>query len=145
MKASDGLFLSIKFLKKLLKNVLLNDEHIFEKYSFKITQRCISTSDSTLAERLQSVGETASLLYNRIVENMGHGEKRLKDIVKKAAEEEEQPSAAKEEEKESAAAKEQQQDDGDERYDTVAKIKLVHEGKRVKIFRVTGNLNRPKT
>ena len=54
------------------------------------------------------------------------------------------PSAAKEEE-ESAAAKEQQQDDGDERYDTVAKIKLVHEGKRVKIFRVSGNLNRPKT
>ena len=90
--ASDGLFLSIKFLKKLLKNVLLNDEHIFEKYNFKITKRCISTSDSTLAERLQSVGETASLLYNRIVENMRHGEERLKDIVKKAAEEEEQPS-----------------------------------------------------
>ena len=55
------------------------------------------------------------------------------------------PSAAKEEEEESAAAKEQQQDDGDERYDTVAKIKLVHEGKRMKIFRVTGNLNRPNT
>ena len=70
----------------------------------------------------------------------------------KDAEEEKQqtPAAAKEEEevKEQrqgpAAAKEQQQDD-DERYDTVAKIKLMYEGKRVKEFKVTGNLNRPNT
>ena len=40
-----------------------------------------------------------------------------------------------------AAAKEQQQDDN-EQYDTVAKLKLVYEGKRVKEFRVTGNLNK---
>ena len=55
--------------------------------------------------------------------------------------------AAKEEEDQQqgpAAAKEQQQDD-DERYDIVAKIKLVYEGKRVKEFRVTGNLNNPNT
>ena len=58
----------------------------------------VTATRDTLAERLQSVRETASLLYNRIVENMGHGQERLKDIVKKAAEEEEQPSAAKEEE-----------------------------------------------
>ena len=43
-----------------------------------------------------------------------------------------------------AAAKEQQQDD-DEQYDTVVKIKFVHEGKRVKKFRVTRNLNNPNT
>ena len=43
-----------------------------------------------------------------------------------------------------AAAKEQQQDN-DERYDTVAKIKLVYEGKRVEGFRVTGNLNNSNT
>ena len=53
------------------------------------------------------------------------GRQRLKDIVEKEAEEE------------------QQQDD--EQYDTVAKIKLVYEGKHVKEFRVTGNLNTPNT
>ena len=97
-----------------------------------------------LAERPQIVRDTASLLYNRMMENMGYGQQeRLKDIVEKEAEEEEQPTATKEEEEqqqEPAAAKEQQQDD-DERYDTVAKIKLAREGRRVKEFRVTGNLN----
>ena len=43
-----------------------------------------------LAERLQSVRETASLLYNRMVENMGYGQERLKDFVEKEAEEEQQ-------------------------------------------------------
>ena len=52
--------------------------------------------------------------------------------------EEEEPAAAKEEQ-----VKEQQDDD--ERYDTVTKIKLVYEGKRVKEFRLTGNLTRPNT
>ena len=71
-----------------------------------------------------------------MMENMGYGQQeRLKDIVEKEAEEEKQPTAAKEEEGE---AKEQQQDDDDnddddddddERYDTAAKIKLVHQGK----------------
>ena len=47
-------------------------------------QRCISTRGSnTLAERLQSVRETASLLYNRMMENIGYGPERLKDIVEK--------------------------------------------------------------
>ena len=80
-----------------------------------------------------------------MMENIGYGQERLKNIVKKEAEEEKRP-AAKEEEEEAkeqqqgpTAAKEQQQDD-DERYDTVAKIKLVYEGKRKKL-RVTGNLN----
>ena len=62
-------------------------------------------------------------------------------------EEEEEPAVVKEEEEQwqgPTAAKEQQQDD-DERFDTVAKIKLVREGKRVKGFRVTGNLNNPNT
>ena len=82
-----------------------------------------------------------------MMENMGYGkQEELKDIVEKEAEEEEQPAAVKEEAEEEA--KEQQQDDDgddDERYDTVAKIKLMHEGKRVKIFRVTGNLKRSNT
>ena len=52
-----------------------------------------------LAERLQSVRDTTSLLYNRMIENMGYGQQeRLKDIVVREAEEEEQPAATKEEE-----------------------------------------------
>ena len=31
--------------------------------------------------------ETASLLYNRMVENMGYGQEKLKDIVEKEVEE----------------------------------------------------------
>ena len=81
-----------------------------------------------------------------MMENMGYGQQeQLKDIVEKEAEKEEEPGAVKEEEEK---AKEQQQDDDDdddEQYDTVTKIKLVYEGKRVKEFRETGNLNRPNT
>ena len=71
-------------------------------------------------------------------------QERLKDIIEKEAEQEEKPAAAREEEQqqESAADKEQQQDDDDEQYDAVTKIKLVREEKRVKEFRLTGNLNR---
>ena len=87
----------------------------------------VAATRNALAERLQSVRETASLLYNRLMDNMGYG--REIDIVEKEAEEE---------------VKEQQQDD-DVQYDTVAKIKLVYEGKRVKEFRMTGNLNKSNT
>ena len=84
-----------------------------------------------------------------MMKNMGYGPERLKDIAEKEAEEEQQqkPAAAKEEEEQQqkpAAAEEQQQDD-DERYHTVAKIKLAYEGRRVKGFRVTGNLSNPNT
>ena len=90
----------------------------------------VAATQDALAERLQGVRETASLLYNRMMENMGYQE-RLKDIVEKEAEEEDQqqkPAAVKKEEEE---AKEQQQGPApskelqgdDERYDTVAKIK----------------------
>ena len=79
-----------------------------------------------LAERLQSVRETASLLYNRMMKNMGYGQERLKDIVEKEAKEQQQEAAATKEEEEEAkeqqqgppAAKEQQQDD--ELYEMVA-------------------------
>ena len=53
-----------------------------------------------LAERLQSARDTASSLYNRMMENMGHGQQeRLKDIMEKEAEEE-QLAAVKEEDEE---------------------------------------------
>ena len=50
----------------------------------------VAATRDALTERLQSVRETASLLYNRMVENMGYGLERLKDIVEKEAEEEQQ-------------------------------------------------------
>ena len=84
-----------------------------------------------------------------MMENMGYRKERLKGNVEKEAEEEEPAAAKKEEEAKEqgqgpTAAKEQQQDD-DGRYDTVAKIKLAYEGKRMKGFRVTGNLNNSNT
>ena len=40
--------------------------------------------------RVQRVRETSSALYNRMMQNMGYGQERLKDIVEKEAEEEQQ-------------------------------------------------------
>ena len=88
----------------------------------------VAATRDALAKRLHSIRETASLLYNRMMENMKYEREKLKGIVKNEAEEE---------------AKEQQQDDDHD--DTVAKIKLVYEGKRVKEFRLTENLNGPNT
>ena len=99
----------------------------------------MAATRDALAEGLQNVRQTASLLYNRIMVNMAYGWERLKDIVEKEAEEE-----TKVQQQGLAVAKEQQQYD-DEQYDTVAKTKLGYEGKRVKEFRVTGNLNSPNT
>ena len=63
-----------------------------------------------LAERLQSIRDTASLLYNRMMENMGYGQKeRLKDIVEKEVEEE-QPAAAKEEDSTNLTTHENEED-----------------------------------
>ena len=97
----------------------------------------VTAARDALAERLQSVCDTASLLYKKMMENMGYGQKRLKDIVEKEAEEEEQqqkPAAvmgeeeAKEQQQGSSAAKEQQQgpsaakeQQDDEQYDRFQK------------------------
>ena len=50
----------------------------------------VAATQDALAERLQNIRETASLLYNRMVENVGYGQETLKDIVEKEAEEEQQ-------------------------------------------------------
>ena len=77
-----------------------------------------------------------------MMENMGYRWERLENIVQKEPKGKEVKEQQQEEEVPvPAAAKEQQQDD-DEQYDTIAKIKLVYEEKRVKEFRVTGNLNK---
>ena len=118
----------------------------------------VAATQDALAQRLQNVHETASLLYDRMIENTEYGRQRLKNIVEKEAREEEQqqgPAAAKEareqeqqqgpaaakEAREEEKGEEQQQDD--EEYDTVPEINLLHEARRVKEFRVTGNLNCP--
>ena len=77
----------------------------------------VAATRDTLTERLQGIRKTASLLYNRMMENMGYEQERLKDIMEKEAEQDGQqqkPAVAKEEEEqqqEPAADKEQQQDD----------------------------------
>ena len=48
----------------------------------------VTATQDTLAERLQSVRETTSLLHNRMTDN--NGQERLKDIVEKEAENEQQ-------------------------------------------------------
>ena len=50
----------------------------------------VAATRDALVERLQSVREIASLLYNRMVENVGYGQETLKDIVEKEPEEEQQ-------------------------------------------------------
>ena len=50
----------------------------------------LAATRDALAERLQGARDTTSLLYNRIMENMGYRQERLKYIVEKEADEEEQ-------------------------------------------------------
>ena len=69
---------------------------------YNVVSAPVAATRDALAERLQSVRETASLLYNGLMEKIGYGQERLKDIVEKEAEEQ-KPAATKEEE-----AKEQQ-------------------------------------
>ena len=53
----------------------------------------VAATRDELTERLQSVRETASLLYNKMMDNIGYGRQRLKDIVEKEAREEEKATA----------------------------------------------------
>ena len=43
----------------------------------------VAATRDVLTERLQSVRGTASLLYNRMMDNTDYGRERLKDIVAK--------------------------------------------------------------
>ena len=58
--------------------------------SYNAVSAPVTATRDALAERLQSVRDTASLLYNTTMENMGYGQETLKDIVEKEAEEEKQ-------------------------------------------------------
>ena len=48
---------------------------------FNAVSAPVTATRDALAERLESVRETASLFYNRMVENMGYEQDKLKDIV----------------------------------------------------------------
>ena len=45
----------------------------------------VAATRDALTERLQSVRESASLLYNKMMKNMEYVRQRLKDIVEKEA------------------------------------------------------------
>ena len=45
----------------------------------------VAATRDALTERLQSVRESASLLYNKMMKNMEYVRQRLKDIVEKKA------------------------------------------------------------
>ena len=46
----------------------------------------VAATRDALAERLKSVRETTSLLYNKMTDDMGYRQDTLKDIVEKEAE-----------------------------------------------------------
>ena len=85
----------------------------------------VAATRDELSERLQSVREAASLLYNRMVNNIGYGQGMLKNIVEKTAEEEEEKDQQQTEEK--------------------AVPELTEDGTRVKEFRITRGMNRDNT
>ena len=83
----------------------------------------VAASRDALAERLQSVRDTASLLCNRTMYHIGYGQETLKYIVEDTAKEEEEPQQQIKE----------------------AVIELTKEGKRVKKFPFTPSMNRDNT
>ena len=60
----------------------------------------VIATQEALAGRMQSVRETASLLHNRMIDNIRYGEERLNDIIEKKAREEEEETTEKEEQTE---------------------------------------------
>ena len=54
----------------------------------------MAATRDALAKKLPSVCETASLLYNRMIENVGYRQERLKVIVEKEAEQKQQQEDA---------------------------------------------------
>ena len=51
-------------------------------------QNMITDLYNALPSRLESVRETATLLYERVIDNIRYGQETLKNIVKNAAKEE---------------------------------------------------------
>ena len=83
--------------------------YIIRKLCDAVSSNVAATRDA-LAERLQSVHVTASLLYNRRMQNIEYGRERLKGVEKEAQEE-------------SEGQEEDYQQVDNEQYDTVPKIR----------------------
>ena len=47
---------------------------------YNIASASVAATQDTFTDRLQNVCETASLLCNRFMDNIGNGQERLKDI-----------------------------------------------------------------
>ena len=90
----------------------------------------VAATRDALAARLESVRDTASLLYNRTMYHIGYGQETLKDIVENTAKEEEEP---------------QQQTKEEEQQQQEAVIELTKEGTRVKKFLFTRSMNQDNT
>lgn len=67
-------------------------------YNSNLYKAPIAATQSTLAERLQRVHETASLFYNRMMQYIEYGRQKLEDIVDKEAREKEQETKEQQEE-----------------------------------------------
>ena len=61
--------------------------NLIKKLYIAVSALVTATRD-TLSERLRGVRDTASSLYNKMMENMRYGQKTLKDIVEKEVGEE---------------------------------------------------------
>ena len=105
-KVSDNRFYDYLIQRKITAPENLSNDHKFSEMfprkpiinmtswmknqltkSYNAVSAPVSATQDALPERLQSVHETASLLCNRMVEIMGYGQEKLKDIVEKEAEE----------------------------------------------------------
>ena len=87
----------------------------------------VAATRDVLAARLESVRDTASLLYNRTMYHIGYGQETLKDIVENVAKEEEKEPQQQTEEEEEAV------------------LELTKDGTRVKEFRITRDMKRNNT
>ena len=95
----------------------------------------VAATRDALTERLHSVRDIASLLYNRTMNNIGYGQETLKDIVENAAKAEEEEEEEPQQQTEEEEPQQQTEEEG-------AVVELTKEGTRVKVFRITRGMNR---
>ena len=124
-KMSNGKFpysFSVRYLYAgwslyIIKREMYNWMKIQIRKLYSALSAPVAASRDALAERLQSIRDTTSLLYNRMMSNIGYGQETLKDIVENTAKEEEQEAV----------------------------IELTKDGKKIKVFRITRSMNRDNT
>ena len=90
MAKGNSPYFRIVFFQNISRNLYNKDEqrNTISKLYNAVSAPVAATRDA-LAERLQSVREAASLLYNGVMDNIGYGREILKDIIENEAEEQE--------------------------------------------------------